>query len=144
MYEVFCSVFSSIAMAWCIINSCHKVARSITNTTLELCADCAKQFDRNAQDCGKINNFAHTSMRVREFLAKNEIVIMPQPSYSPDLAGFNLPKTKGTPMKEKPFATIEEINEKSKQDLFVIPKSVFQKCFEDSQIRLHIFEEALL
>ena len=35
----FCSLFSSIAMVWCIMNSCHMVVRSIRNTTLKLCAD---------------------------------------------------------------------------------------------------------
>ena len=52
---------------------------------------------------------ADTLLLVREFLAKNKIVIMPQPPYSPDLAlaGFFLfPKLK-TPIKEKRFATIE-------------------------------------
>ena len=33
-----------------------------------------------------IMDFAHTSMLVREFLAKNKNVIMPQPPYSQDLA----------------------------------------------------------
>ncbi|KAA1414165.1 hypothetical protein F0U44_22385, partial [Nocardioides humilatus] len=62
---------------------------------------------------------AHTSMLVREFLAKNKTVIMPQPPYSPHLAPadfFLFPKLK-TPMKGKRFATIEAIKEKSKQVL---------------------------
>ena len=71
-------------------------------------------------------------MLLLEFLTKNKTVIMPQPPYSPDLAPANfflLPKLK-TPMKEQCFATIEEIKEKSKQELLTIPKSAFQKCFE--------------
>ena len=36
-----------------------------------------------------------------------------------------------TPIKGKRFATIDEIKEKSKQELLAIPKSSFQKCFED-------------
>ena len=40
-------------------------------------------------------------------------------------------------MKSKRFATIEEIKEKSKQELLVIPKSAFQKCFEDWKKRWH-------
>ena len=43
---------------------------------------------------------AHTSMLVREFLAKNKTVIMPQPPYSPDLVSsdFSLfPVPKSTP-----------------------------------------------
>ena len=52
----FCSLFSSIAMAWCD----HKVVRSIRNTTLKLSADCPKQFVRNAQNCGKTNHWLCT------------------------------------------------------------------------------------
>ena len=51
----FRSLFSSIAMAWCIMNSCQKVVRSIRHTALNLCADCAKKFISNAQNCGKTN-----------------------------------------------------------------------------------------
>ena len=47
------SSFSSITMAWRIMNSWYKVVRSIRNTTLKLCADCAKQFVRNEQNCRK-------------------------------------------------------------------------------------------
>ena len=32
---------------------CHKIVWSIRNTTLKVCTDCAKQFVRNAQKCGK-------------------------------------------------------------------------------------------
>ena len=35
----FCPLFSSIAMAWCIMNSCHKVVRSIKNTASQLWAE---------------------------------------------------------------------------------------------------------
>ena len=35
------------------------------------------------------------------------------------------------PMKEKRFATIEEMEEKSKQELLTIPKSAFPRRFED-------------
>ena len=44
----FYSLFSSIGMAWSIMSSCHKVVRSIRNTTLKLCGDRAKQFVRHA------------------------------------------------------------------------------------------------
>ena len=59
---------------------------------------------------------AHTSMLVNGFLAKNKTVIMPQSPYSPDVATadfFLFPKLK-TPMKERRFATMGEIKEKSK------------------------------
>ena len=35
------------------MNSVHKVVRSKRNSTLKLCRDCAKQFVRNVQNCGK-------------------------------------------------------------------------------------------
>ena len=82
---------------------------------------------------------AHTSMLVREFLVKNKTVIMPQPPYSPELdpADFFLfPKLK-TPMKGKRFVTIEEMEEKPKQELLAIPNSAFQKCFEDWRKHWH-------
>ena len=57
------------------------------------------------------NALAHTSMLMREWLAKNKTIIMTQPLYSSDLATadfFFFPKL-NTPMKVKHFATIEEI-----------------------------------
>ena len=72
-------------------------------------------------------------MPVRKFVAKNKTVIMPQPPYSPDLAHadfFLFPKLQ-TLLKEKRCATIEEIKEKSIQELLAVPKSVSQKYFED-------------
>ena len=88
-----------------------QVVRSIRTAILKLCANCAKQFVRNAQNCGKTNHGflnhdnapAHTSMLGREFLAKNKTVIMSQPPYSPDLAPadfFSLPKTEDTDKRE--------------------------------------------
>ena len=59
-------------------------------------------------------NQFHTLMLVREFLAKNKTIIMPQPPYSPDLVPadfFLFPKLK-TPTKGKRFTMIEEIKEK--------------------------------
>ena len=73
------------------------------------------------------------------FWAKNKTVIMPQPPYSPDLEivdVFLFPKLK-TPMKGNRVITIEEIKEKSKQDLLALPKSAFQKCFQDWKKRWH-------
>ena len=58
-------------------------------------------------------------MLVREFLAKNKTVIMPQPPDLSDLASadfFLFPKL-NTLMNGKRIATIEEIKEKSKQRL---------------------------
>ena len=49
---------------------------------------------------------------------------------------FLLPKPK-TPVKAKGFATIEEIKDKSKEQLLAITKSELQKCFEDWKKRWH-------
>ena len=136
-----CSLFSSIAIAWYIMNSCHKVVCSIRHTTLKLCANCSKQFVRNAQNCGKTNHGFCT-------MTKNKTVIMPHLPYSRNMAPANFflfPKLK-TPKKGKRFATIEEIKEKSKQKLLALPKSAFQKFFEHSKKRWHrcIISEGLL
>ena len=125
----FCSLFSSIAIAWCIMNSCHKVVRPIRNTILQY----TELWKNQSLILHHDNAPAPTSMLVREFLAKNQTVIMPQPPYSPDLVPasfFLFPKLK-TPMKAKRRATIEEIKEKGKQELLAIP-TAFKKCFEES------------
>ena len=64
---------------------------------------------------------------------------MPQQPYSSDLAPadfFVIPKLK-TAMKGKRFIESGKIKEKSKQELLAIPKSAFQKCFEDWKKRWH-------
>ncbi|KAG5326444.1 MOS1T transposase, partial [Acromyrmex heyeri] len=82
---------------------------------------------------------AHTSLLVREFLSKNNTLMMPQPPYSPDLAPcdfFLFPKLK-RPMKGRRYATIEEIKTASKEELNKITKNDFLKCFEDWKKRWH-------
>ncbi|UYV70979.1 hypothetical protein LAZ67_8001310 [Cordylochernes scorpioides] len=62
---------------------------------------------------------AHTSLLVRDFLAKNNTLMMPQPPHSPDLAPcdfFLLPKLK-RPMKGRRYATLDEIKTASKEEL---------------------------
>lgn len=88
------------------------------------------------KNCGKKKQ---TSLLVREFLAKNNTLIMPQPPYSPDLAPcdfFLFPKLK-RPMKGRRYATIEEIKTASKEELNKITKNDFSKCFEDWKKRYH-------
>ncbi|KAG5317259.1 MOS1T transposase, partial [Pseudoatta argentina] len=73
-----------------------------------------------------------THSLVREFLAKNNTLMMPQLPYSPDLAScdfFLFPKLK-RPMKGR-YATIEEIKTASKEELNKITKNDFLKCFGD-------------
>ncbi|KYN36550.1 hypothetical protein ALC56_09095, partial [Trachymyrmex septentrionalis] len=82
---------------------------------------------------------AHTSLLVREFLTKNNTLMMPQPPYSPDLAPcdfFLFPKLK-RPMKGRRYATIEEIKTASMEELNKITKNNFLKCFEDWKKRWH-------
>jgi transposase len=70
------------------------------------------------------NLLAHASLLIREFLAKNETTVVPQPSYSPDLAPadfFLFPKLKST-LKGRRFESIEEIEENSLTELRAIPK----------------------
>ncbi|UYV62765.1 hypothetical protein LAZ67_2001857 [Cordylochernes scorpioides] len=83
---------------------------------------------------------AHNSLLVRDFLAKNNTLMMPQPPYSPDLAPcdfFLFPKLK-RPMKGRRYATLDEIKTASKEEL----KKIFffydfLKCFEDWKNRWH-------
>jgi transposase len=65
---------------------------------------------------------------VRNFLAKNETTVVPQPIYSPDLAPadfFLFPKLKYT-LKGRRFDTFDEIQKNSTKGLFAIPKEGFQ------------------
>lgn len=85
------------------------------------------------------NALAHIALLVREFLAKNATVIMPQPPYSSDMAPcdfFLFPKLKRI-LKGRRFANIEEIKTESLEKLKAIPKIAFQKCFEDWKKRWH-------
>ena len=81
----------------------------------------------------------HSSLLVRNFLAKNNTVIMPQPSYSPVLApcDFSLFPRLKRPVKGRRFATIEQRKTESLRELKDIPKNEYQKCFEDWKKRWH-------
>jgi len=68
------------------------------------------------------------SFLVRNFLVKNEMIIVPQPPYSPDLAPadfFLYPKLKST-LKGRCFDTFDKIQKNSAKELFAIPKEAFQ------------------
>ncbi|UYV79119.1 hypothetical protein LAZ67_17001163 [Cordylochernes scorpioides] len=67
---------------------------------------------------------------------------MPQPPYSPDLAPcdfFLFPKLK-RPMKGRRYATLDEIETASKEELNKIKKNDFLKCFEDWKNRWHKYQ----
>lgn len=76
---------------------------------------------------------AHTSLLVREFLAKNNTVTMPQLPYSPDMTPcdfFLFPKIKRT-LKVRCFTSTDDIKSASLKKLKTIQKIEFQKCFND-------------
>ena len=104
----------------------HRLSAAIRQKRTELCKNQSWILRHD-------NAPSHTSMFVREFLAKNKNVIIPQPPYSQDLApaDFFLFRKLKTPIKGKRFGTIEDTKQKSKQELLVIPKNAFQKCFEN-------------
>jgi len=84
---------------------------------------------------------AHSLFLVRNFLAENETTVVPQPSYSPDLASadfFLFPKLKST-LKGRRFDTVDEIQKNSTNELFAIPKEAFQKAFQSWQKRWERF-----
>jgi len=64
-------------------------------------------------------------------LSVNEMTVVLQPPYSPDLAPadfFLFPKFKST-LKVRRFQTVEEIEENLIQDLRAIPQNTFQDTF---------------
>jgi transposase len=69
------------------------------------------------------NEPAHASLRIRDFLANTKTTVLPQPSYSSDLAPadfFVFPKLKST-LKGRRFQTIQDISENSQKELRAIP-----------------------
>jgi len=76
---------------------------------------------------------AHASLLIREFLAKQDTIVVPQPPYTPDLAPadfFQFSKLKST-LKGRRFQTIEEIKENSLKNLRAIPQNTFQDAFQN-------------
>ena len=76
---------------------------------------------------------------LRDFFAKNSINIVPQPSYSPELAPCDFrqfPKLK-RPLRGNCFESIEDIQCESARALNAIPKNEFLSCFEDWKKRWH-------
>jgi hypothetical protein len=66
------------------------------------------------------------------FLAEKEITLMPQPSYSPDLAPCDFwlfPKLK-TGLQSRRFATADDIKENAEAGLRAIKKDDFKECFK--------------
>ena len=95
----FCSLFSSIAMVWCIMNFLPQGHTVNKKYYLEVMRRLREAITQKRTEFWKNTSWilqhvkapAHTPLLMHEFLAKNKTVIMPQPPYSPDLT---LPKTK--------------------------------------------------
>ena len=78
------------------------------------------------------NTPTHSSCLVQSFLMKHPITQVTQPPYSSDLVPCDFwlfPKLK-SPLKEKRFQTVDEIQENTMGKLMVIPKKDFAECFE--------------
>ena len=75
---------------------------------------------------------AHASLLIREFLAKQDTIVVPQRLLSRfgPCGRFPVPKVEVHP-KSRRFQTIEEIKENSLQDLRAIPQNKFQNAFQN-------------
>jgi len=80
---------------------------------------------------------SHTSFAVREFLAQHNIITLPHPPYSPDLAlcdFFLFPKLK-THLKGHHFGTVENVQAAATRALNNISSEDFLHCYEEWQQR---------
>ena len=76
-------------------------------------------------------------MHVQQFWAKNNMTVIPHPSYSPEPAPchfFLFPRMKGQ-MKGKRFADVSEVKKKTVDVLKNISTEEFQKCFQQWEKR---------
>ena len=81
---------------------------------------------------------AHNALSIRQFLAENNIAVLEQPPYSPDLAPcdfFLFPKLKGV-IKGTRFQDSKAIITAVTKELRAIPMESFQKCIEAWRQRL--------
>jgi len=80
---------------------------------------------------------ARTALSVQQFLAKNNMTVIPRPPYSPDLVPCNFfpfPHMKGQ-MKGKRFADTSRVKKKTLEVLKNISTEEFQKCFQQWEKR---------
>ena len=126
-------------------NSCHKIKLSISTCTKHLATSDAlsKRGRRELWETRSwllyhANAPAHIALGIREFLAKNNIAVLEQPPYSPDLAPCDLflfPKLKEV-IKGTRFQDSEAIKTAVTKELRAIPELSFQECVESWQRRL--------
>ena len=82
---------------------------------------------------------SHAALVLREHFAKNSTHIVPQPSYSTDLAPCDFwlfPELKRR-LQGHRFDTIEEIQAETKKALKAIPEIEFNKCFDECKKYWH-------
>ncbi len=80
---------------------------------------------------------AHFAHLIQTYLAKNNTPLVRHPPYSPDMASCDFwlfPKLKTT-LKGKRFESREEIMKKTTAELYSIPKSTFQRRYQQWQHR---------
>ena len=142
----FCTLFSSIAMAWCIMNSYNKDVRSIRNTTLKLCSNWGKQFVRNTHHSGKTNQGFCTSSHIDVCawaFAKKKTVIITQPPYSLDLVpSWHLTLQKTWDIDERKAFCYDwglGLRKNRNRSCWRYQKNTFQRGFEDWKKRWHKF-----
>ena len=74
----------------------------------------------------------HSSLLIRDYCAKSETTVLPQPPYSPDLVPadfFLFPKLKST-LKGRRFDSIDAIKESSLEQLRAIPSEAYKSAFQ--------------
>ena len=75
---------------------------------------------------------AHTALSIREFLAKENIPVLPHPTYSPDLAPCDFclfPKLKSK-LKGHNYGTMENIQKIVTDELNTLTEIDFQYCYD--------------
>ena len=76
---------------------------------------------------------ANSSLLIRNFLTKHEMMLVPQPPYSPDLApvDFLLFNKLKSILEGWQFESVQVIKENLLAELSSIPKDMFQECFQN-------------
>ena len=83
---------------------------------------------------------AHMALSVQQFLAKNNMTVIPHPPYSPDLAPcdfFLFPRMKGQ-MKGTSFADVSEVKKKTLLVLNNISTEEFQKLAQVYRVKRRV------
>ena len=140
-----CWLLSLMWGALCTQNSCHRARPSTSTFTRISCHVWCGQCERRGDKCTKKswlphhdNAPAHNALNIREFLAKNNIAVLEQPPYSPDLAPCDFvlfPKLKGA-TKEHVFLTYKPSKWPCRRSSGTIPEGSFQECMEAWQRRM--------